>query len=75
MAKIKIRNRLCFFGGITVIVLLIISYFIKVKIGSGFNYIAYTPLLGILIIHNPFILALYILIAVFLIFYGIRRVK
>ena len=75
MVKIKIRGKVCFFTGIAIIALIIISYFIKVKMSSGFNYISYTPLLGVLIFHNPFILTLYVLIAIILVFYGIKISK
>ncbi|MEK6850138.1 MAG: hypothetical protein AABX85_01035 [Nanoarchaeota archaeon] len=73
MTKNSVKNKISLFGGVVIAVLLAISYFIKLRVESGFNYISYTSLLGILILHNPFILALYILIVIFLIFYGIKR--
>ncbi|MBX4196720.1 hypothetical protein KW805_03975 [Candidatus Pacearchaeota archaeon] len=61
--------------GIIILVFLGISYFIPLTIDSGANYNTTTPLLGILIFHNPFILGLYVLIAVVLIVKGTTSVK
>ncbi len=60
-------RKILFYVGILVLVFLAISFFITVKVDQGSNFIVETPLLGVLIFYNPFILALYILIAVVLI--------
>ncbi len=54
--------------GILIILFLIIAYFIKFTVEEGANYSVQSSLLGIVIFHNPFILAIYILIAIVLIF-------
>lgn len=61
--------------GIAILIIIVVSYFITIEIDSGFNYTTNSKLLGILIFHNPFVLALYILIGIILIFYGFRRRK
>ena len=53
--------------GIVILAFLAISYFIKINIDSGANYIVKDSILGLVIFHNPFILAIYILVAVVLI--------
>ncbi len=53
--------------GISVLLLLVISFFIKIRIDEGANYYTESSLLGALIFYNPFILGLYILIAIYLI--------
>ena len=54
--------------GIGIVVLLILSYFIKIPIESGETYIVTDSLLGILIFHNIYILIIYSLIAIFFIY-------
>lgn len=65
-------SKACFIIGILIIVFIIISSFIDVSVESGANYNVKSPLLGILIFYNPFILGLYILISIVLILKGIH---
>lgn len=64
-----------FFLGISILFILIISYFVKIEADEGINFIVQDTLLGILIFHNPFILALYILGIIFLIVSGLEKDK
>jgi hypothetical protein len=68
--KNQIKLSLLTWLGILIIVFLIISYFIKINVDSGDNYVTQDSLLGIAIFHNPFILGLYILTAFALITSG-----
>ncbi len=69
----KIKRAGVFWTGITILVILIIIYFIKFQSDYGSNYTIQDSLLGIIIFHNPFILALYLLIAVVLIVKGLKN--
>jgi len=72
--KINKNNKVIYLiSGIFIVLILIISYFIKINVDSGGNYIINERALGILIFHNPFILSLYVLIAVVLIVKGLRK--
>ncbi|MBX4212108.1 hypothetical protein KW787_01475 [Candidatus Pacearchaeota archaeon] len=53
--------------GIAILLIIGISYFIPIQVDGGANYSTTSSLLGIIIFYNPFILALYILIAIVLI--------
>ncbi len=66
------KRRVYFWLGILTFALLIGSYFIKLNLENGGNYIIKTSLLGILIFNNPFILAFYVLIGVILIVKGLN---
>jgi len=66
------KNKLLFYLGILILVILAISYFIQIET-SGTNYIISTPLLGILIFHSPIVLIVYILMASFLIYKGLGK--
>jgi len=69
--KINENNKFIYLiSGIFIFITLIMSYFIKINVDSGGNYTTSDTLLGILIFHNPFILALYVLIAIVLIIKG-----
>lgn len=61
-----------FWAGISIIFILATSYFIPLEAESGSNFVSYTKLLGILIFYNPFILAIYLLIALILIRKGLK---
>ena len=67
MSKIKINKSVCFFIGVAIFLILLLSFFVKIKVEDGLNYITYDTLLGILIFHNPFVLGIYVLIVVILI--------
>ena len=62
-----------FWIGIALLIVMAVTYFIPVSVDSGFNYLVQTPLLGVLIFHNAFILGLYILVCVTLIIWGMRK--
>lgn len=59
----SIRRPYLFWIGIAIGLTLLVSYFITLNVDSGANYSVDTPLLGILIFYSPWILALYIVIA------------
>jgi len=69
----KIKIKLPFWFGVAIIILLVIGFFVKIKVDSGINFVTYDSLLGIIIFHNPFVLGLYILISVVLIVTGLKR--
>ena len=71
--KIKNKLKLSFWIGLIILILLLAGYFIKINIDSGFNYELKDSLLGILIFHNPFMLGLYVLIAIVLIVNGLTK--
>ena len=58
--------------GVIILLILAISYFINIDLENGANYITKSSILGVIIFYNPFIFALYILIALILILKGIR---
>jgi uncharacterized membrane protein len=68
----KIKNKKYFGIGIGALIFLILSYFIKIPIESGTNYLITDSLLGILIFHNLYILIIYSLIAIFLIWKSLK---
>ncbi len=67
------KKQVIFYSGIGFAVFLAVSYFIKIPLDSGRNYLTFDSLLGIIIFHNPFILAIYVLIAILLIIKGMRK--
>ncbi|MEK6844094.1 MAG: hypothetical protein AABX83_01570 [Nanoarchaeota archaeon] len=67
------KRKILFFIGIVIIIILLASYFINLNIENGSNYKIQSSLLGIIIFYNPFILGLYILIAIILIVKGIKN--
>ena len=64
-----------FYTGIGILILLAITYLIRIPKDSGTNFVTYTKLLSILIFYNPYILAIYIIIALILIFLGLSKKK
>ena len=62
------KKKVNFYLGISIIILLIISYFIKFTVEEGSNYALESSLLGAVIFYNPFILGIYLLIALVFIF-------
>ena len=58
--------------GLIILGILVISYFIKIPVESGTNFITISPLLGVLIFYKTFILVIYILIALFLVYKGLK---
>ena len=73
MAKDEVKKKILTISGILVPILLAISYFIKINVESGANYATKTSLLGYIIFYNPFILGIYVLIAIYLVYLGNRR--
>lgn len=71
----KIINKKSFYSGISLFIIIIISYFIKFSSSEGPNYIVYDSLLGKLVFHNPLILAIYLLISGTLIFIGTKKLN
>ena len=69
----KIKRNGYFWSGIGILVLLILLYFFKINVDAGGNYNVQDSLLGVIIFHNPFILAIYIVIAAFLTVKGLRK--
>ena len=65
-----IKNRKLIFSGLGIFLVLAITYFIKLNVDDGQNYITVERILGIIIFHNPFVLAIYILVAIILIVKG-----
>lgn len=53
--------------GIVIIFLIVVSYFVTFTVDSGANFETKDRLLGIIIFHNPFILAIYVIISIILI--------
>jgi hypothetical protein len=73
MGKLKIIRKGYFLAGIALFLFLIISDFINLEVDSGSNYRMVDTLLGLIIFHNPFILGLYLLIAIIFVFVGLKR--
>ena len=71
--KTYIKKPGYFWSGIIIIIIFIISYFIKFRVDSGSNFDIYDSLLGLIIFHNPFILAIYVLIIVMIIKMGLGK--
>ncbi len=69
------KNKIYFWLGIFILLILIASYFLKINIDAGANYSVETRLLGILIFYKPYMLGLYILITVVLIIIGLKKRK
>ena len=68
----KVISHLKFWAGIGIILIVFLSYFVKISVDSGTNYVVESSLLGTLIFHNAFILGLYILVSVSLIISGLQ---
>lgn len=73
--KLRIRNKLSFWSGIFLGIFLFISYFVKIQIGSGANYVIKSSLLSILIFRSPFVLAIYGIIVLGLVVFGLMKIK
>ena len=71
----KLASKPKFYVGIIILIILSISYFIKLNIEEGANYQTRDTLLGILIFHNPLMLLIYLSVAVALIISGIKKIK
>ena len=71
----RLSSKSRFYTGIAILIILIMSYFIKMSVESGSNYETQDTLLGILILHKPIFLIVYLIIAVILIITGIKKFK
>lgn len=71
----KVMNRFRFYIGISIFFILAMGYFLRIEIDSGANYTVKDTLLGIIIFHNLFVFIVYLLIALFFIFTGVRKVR
>lgn len=71
----KLASKSRFFMGITILIILIASYFIKIQTDSGMNYISVSRILSILIFQNIFLLIFYFAVPIFLIITGIKKIK
>ena len=69
------KQKTYFYIGIIILLILLISAFIKIPVESGSNYNITAPLLGILIFYSPIVLGAYIIIASILIFLGLKKIK
>ena len=71
------KNRMTwsFWAGIIILAFLAVSYFISINVDSGQNYKIYSTLLGEIIFYNPFVLSLYIILAIVLIANSFRKIK
>ena len=65
------KNKILILIGLVIWLFLVISYFIPIEAESGANYIVEDSLLGIIIVHNIWLLISYILIGLFFICLGI----
>ena len=71
----KVEKRIFFWIGLIVAFLLLATYFVKIKIDAGSNFIVRDSLLGILIFHNAFVLLIYALVIAFLVLFGLGKIK
>lgn len=60
-------KKILFWIGISLAILMVLSYFIKVNIDSGANYLIEDSVLGIIIFHNILVFTIYIIILILLI--------
>ena len=65
------RSKLKFWFGVGILILLIVSYFIEIEV-NDLGSITETSLLGLLIFYNQIVLVFYVLIALWLIFKGLK---
>jgi hypothetical protein len=59
--------------GISILLILLLTLFIKIQAPSGPGENTITPILAILIFRSPIMLGIYILIALFLIWKGLAK--
>lgn len=74
----KIKKNILLIAGFGILAVLLSSYFIsinEVESEEGLILITKNNLLGIIILHNPFVLGIYILAAIVLIVKGLGRKK
>ncbi|MEK6888539.1 MAG: hypothetical protein AABW80_00340 [Nanoarchaeota archaeon] len=64
-----------FISGILILILLIISFFVRFDVQVSENKIINDSLLGILIFHSPIILTFYIILAIYLIIRALWKIK
>lgn len=71
----KVMNKFRFYLGISIVFILIVGYFLRIEVDSGANYTVTDTLLGIIIFHNFFVFVLYLLIAGFFVFTGVKKLR
>ena len=71
----KIRSKLLFWIGVSILLILGLLTLISVPVESGSNYNVTAPLLGLVIFYNPIVLMIYIIAALILIFLGFKKIK
>lgn len=71
----KIVNKSRFYIGISIVLFLVLSYFVNIDVDSGANYTVTDTLLGIIIFHNLYVFILYLIVSLFFIVTGIKRIK
>ena len=71
----KIKRDFSLWSGIIIVILLLASFFVKIKVDSGANFVIKDSLLGILIFHNPAVFGFYILVVGWLVYQGISGKK
>lgn len=71
----KVMNKFRFYVGLSIIIVLVLGYFFRIEVDSGANYTVTDTLLGIVIFHNLAIFIIYLLVALFFIFTGFKKVK
>jgi len=69
----KVRNKNLFWIGVGWLIFLLISYFIRFESESGSNFVTYDRLLGVLILHNVYLFASYVLIGLVLVWFGVKK--
>ena len=72
----KFKPKYTFWIGIAILLIMLLTFFIRINVSSGGGtIITQIPLLGVLIFYNPFVLITYIIIALFLIVKGLVKKK
>jgi len=66
------KQKTWLFTGVGILLVLGMSYFVKIPVETGVGYEVYSPLLGLLILYQPIILGLYIIAGGYCIWRGIR---
>lgn len=71
----KVVSKFRIYTGIFIFFILALGYFLRIEVDSGANYTVKDTLLGIMIFHNLLVFVVYLLVALFFIFTGFRKVK
>lgn len=71
----KVVNKSRLYIGFGIILFLLVGYLFRVEIDTGANYTVTDTLLGIIIFHSFSVFIVYLLVALFFIFTGFKRIK